>query len=179
MKKLGLGFLAFVALMLISHGLDPRGQIDPAFYPYVRDFEATVGAPVRGVGMSFEDLEDSELGLCTFGLWSNEITIDSRSWATMSEPGQEQLIFHELGHCFLNLDHENAVVYLNGFVVEGSLMNEYWFGDSDHYARYRNEYKKALKNGSLIGPKVQIPSSPSFMESALSFCTSFFGHLFK
>ncbi|WKN42873.1 hypothetical protein [Tunicatimonas pelagia] len=52
--------------------------------------------------------ESRVLGQCSFGFGRanpNRITIDETFWDRSGERGREFVIFHELGHCFLNRAH--------------------------------------------------------------------------
>ncbi|MEM8968008.1 MAG: hypothetical protein AAGE93_16435 [Bacteroidota bacterium] len=55
--------------------------------------------------------ENRVLGQCNFGFRrfdSNRITIDETFWDRSSDRGREFVVFHELGHCFLNRGHREA-----------------------------------------------------------------------
>ena len=51
--------------------------------------------------------ENNVIGTCEYGrFFNNHITIDDEFWARSSVLGKEFVVFHELGHCFLNRDHK-------------------------------------------------------------------------
>ena len=54
------------------------------------------------------------------------------------------------GHCAMYLDHDDRRVVVDGKEIQGSIMNSYWFGQTAHYRRYREEYKEALRTNTLI-----------------------------
>jgi len=50
--------------------------------------------------------ENNVIGTCQYGGFStNHITIDDAFWSRSSNLGKEFVVFHELGHCFLNRGH--------------------------------------------------------------------------
>lgn len=47
------------------------------------------------------------IGTCQYGGFStNHVTIDNAFWSSSSNLGREFVVFHELGHCFLNRGHK-------------------------------------------------------------------------
>ncbi len=93
-------------------------ETDAELIPYFDRFVAE-GA-LRGVDVDleaarieglFQNIPDANiLGQC----FRNEkkprkVIIDINYWATASEEERETLIFHELGHCFLDRDHRDGL----------------------------------------------------------------------
>jgi hypothetical protein len=51
-----------------------------------------------------------------------KIVVSSEQWALLSEYGRVQLIYHELGHCILKLDHrEDGLSIMNPFRIDDEL----------------------------------------------------------
>ena len=73
-----------------------------------------------------------------------DIVIKQPYWNTLGDYGREQLIFHELGHCALNRDHDNNK---DIYDCPMSIMYQFTFGDTDCYPPYRNELLQELING--------------------------------
>lgn len=71
------------------------------------------------------------------------IEIDEGYWNSASDCERESTIFHELGHCYLDLDHDSSVIqgdyYL--FARPKSLMHPYTF---PQYCANKEEYIKEL-----------------------------------
>lgn len=130
---------------LVLFGCGHTARIDPAFLEYVDDFESHIGVAVTDTDIVFDELDGPTLGYCITGQATNEIHIDRKSWSMMTKDGQEQLIYHELGHCVLGLEHNNLRTILDGYYVEASIMNAYWFGNRSYYSKYKENYKYALK----------------------------------
>jgi thioredoxin 1 len=53
------------------------------------------------VGIRFGDTKDKELAHCSFYL--KEIVINRKHWKRLTIENKEEVIFHELGHCVLNV----------------------------------------------------------------------------
>lgn len=96
--------------------------------------------------------DDSVIGLCVKNSGRVNIYIDKTAWNTSDSLQREMLLFHELGHCALDLDHDRS---LDSSGVPNDIMYPVSF-DSLYYYKYRKFYldrmfKKAgdrIKNGS-------------------------------
>jgi len=67
------------------------------------------------------------------------IVIEEDYWDNSTDLIREQLLFHELGHCVLDLDHNNTLN--NGVpisLMHESVINEYW------YKLYHDDYLNEL-----------------------------------
>lgn len=96
--------------------MDPRFEntnIDPEFIPFVESFliEAeirrdTIDLSTIGLEIQFGDATNSTdvLGSCDRD--HHIVTISEVDWNNLSNNHREALIFHELGHCILDRDHE-------------------------------------------------------------------------
>lgn len=105
---------------------------------YMDKFASTYGIDVSYIPATFQKQDGPTIGMCL--IWSNgykEIQIDPDHWATASDFGREELVFHELGHCALGLDH-NAN-HLDSGIPE-SIMFPYAFGEADYYPPNRPYY---------------------------------------
>lgn len=142
-----------IALMLLlsACGTKEKSIIEPSLVSYVQSFEMKIGVPVNNVDVVFKPIKYPTIGLCYRGGGEkNKVEIDPVQWKKMDEYGREQLMYHELGHCVLGLGHNDAEAKLDGWMVEGSIMNSYWFGNSWYYLKYRENYNQALKNNTLV-----------------------------
>lgn len=139
-----------MAVILVLSACGRKGQVDPAFSAYVRDFETKIGVPVTNVDIKFGKLKAPTIGMCYDGGQFNQIQIDPDFWQTMNEDGREQLMYHELGHCVLGQGHNNETAILDNMNVEGSIMNSYWFGHAEHYSKHKEKYKQALKRNAVV-----------------------------
>lgn len=95
------------------------------------------------------------LGGClrmTIPLINNIILIDPNDFILMSESRQEVVIFHELGHCVLGLDHTFKRMRDGDIRIEGSLMFLVVMSDS-RYKKHREYYIEELKQRYLLKKK--------------------------
>lgn len=119
--------------------------VDQAFSPYVERFEAVTGA-FNDTPISFGNVVRPAIGTCTrYNDGYKYVTINRSFWDRATDDQKEYLIFHELGHCVLNISHNDKTN--NGCPV--SIMTKYEFGDTDCYrfnkAYYFNELKSHFK----------------------------------
>lgn len=120
-------------------------KTDPSFYEYIerfeRDFNLTVKVPVV-----FKALEDKYAGVCL--KWQDgyrEININTTYWNQYTEYQKEQLIYHELGHCVVDLKHDDDV--LNG--CPKSIMRSFMFSTFEIdrcYDPFRTDYIVEMYN---------------------------------
>ena len=53
--------------------------------------------------------EGNTIGICYYDSQNpNHIEIDVSYWNSTNDYGREAVMFHELGHCYLNLDHDES-----------------------------------------------------------------------
>ena len=93
--------------------IKPAVEIDPQLAPYFERFEsealqrgvdAQVTAQVSGRLTTIE--ESGVAGRCEhYTNRPNAVLIDQSYWQKASELQKEYLVFHELGHCFLQRSH--------------------------------------------------------------------------
>ncbi len=81
-------------------------SVDPAFVDYKHRFERHYGKPVS-VGINFGEMENA-VGVCYYV--TGNIEIDKDYWDSVGESAREELIFHELGHCVLNKEHNEYMM---------------------------------------------------------------------
>jgi len=89
-------------------------NVDSRLWDYYSIFEEE--AKARGLNVDLRSArisgeideidENNVIGTCQYGGFStNHVTIDDVFWARSSNLGREFVVFHELGHCFLNRGH--------------------------------------------------------------------------
>lgn len=137
----GLTVIALLFTVACAQDMDPRSikNQDAAFSKYVHMFESMYGRSTSSISMGFAKQEGRVIGMCK--RWSNgyrQIEIDPEYWndTHTSEQAKIGLIFHELGHCALNRDHNSEVEYYSGEHIRGdvpvSLMYPYNFYSSSY-----------------------------------------------
>lgn len=89
--------------------------VDERLWDYYQIFEEEGRSRGLNVDLRFTEIsaeidaihENNVIGTCEYGrFFNNHITIDDEFWARSSVLGKEFVVFHELGHCFLNRDHK-------------------------------------------------------------------------
>lgn len=92
---------------------DPRTitSINPEFAPYYKEFQDVCNI-VPTTPIDFKEIESPSVGLCR--MWTGQkvytqIEIDPSYWEKASEPHRRWLVFHELGHCLLGLEHDETM----------------------------------------------------------------------
>ena len=118
--------VAFSILLLASCNELDILETDAELIPYFDIFEEE--AEKRGIEVDFVEANiegllqnirsESVLGQC----FRNErrprkVVIDRDYWEGATEPERQFLIFHELGHCFLDLEHDDSVDPQTGVCV--------------------------------------------------------------
>lgn len=97
-----------VSLLSLCAGCGTYEQtIDAALRPYLNRYLALKGGPLTfNVDMVFATQSDGIVGVCIYGDF-RVIEIDPDYWFNRaSEQDKTTIIFHELGHCDLNRDHD-------------------------------------------------------------------------
>jgi hypothetical protein len=111
--------------------VDPRPTLttNPIFIKYINEFEAEYGQTISDIPVNFAFISEPQ----TIA-WCNEwdsgeksIEVSESHWNSMSEERRQQLIEHELGHCELNLDHDETYDPIDNCPT--SIMNPYVFGN--------------------------------------------------
>lgn len=143
-----------VFILLFSCGQNPNVApiqavtVDPALQPYFDAFQTTIGYPSTGINGQFSDTESNPnplgetIGECTiYSDGIRTIQIDSSFWASADESERTQIVFHEIGHCALNLQH---IVSELPSGCPTSIMYPYTFGDNPCYASNLTYYFNEL-----------------------------------
>lgn len=118
--------------------------VEPELGEYADRFEKDVGFSAANIDIIFDNLTDNIVGLCTTGLGRKpEIKVDKGFWERSSDTAREELMYHELGHCALGLNHDKTVMS-DG--CPQSVMFPYVF--SSCYKRQKDHYVSDLKQKS-------------------------------
>lgn len=158
MKNLLLLIAAAIMLTSCSPMMDDDyRRIDPKIRPYVIDFVKE--AQRRGIAVDTSVLKINFVSELSEGAQgrtfhnSNSIAIVESSYGWNTSP--TTLIFHELGHLYLNREHDNTVEYDQ----VKSIMSGEFDPDFDHpeTAFKRQYYVDELFNPSTAMPKWEMP----------------------
>lgn len=145
MKHLNLVIL----FVLSACGKEP--YVDPELYQYAKTFEQEIGYSTENITMIFTNLDMPTIGRCTIDFSSNNlIEIDKNFWFISDFDEREQLMYHELGHCAMYLEHDDRKINYQYMELPGSIMNSSFFGDFIFYKNHKKEYKEALKYKRIV-----------------------------
>lgn len=88
---------------------------------------------------------DEYAGVCI--LPKKEVKIDYKEWVQMNVGQQEELIYHELGHCSLDKEHDNEMIVFDDGIYPKSIMHQESLSPEEgrHYIKYRQYYIDELK----------------------------------
>lgn len=75
-----------------------------------------------------------------------QIWVNKDLWPTADQGLKEAAFYHELGHCFLDLDHDNSFIVVDGESLPGSIMSSYAFKSGPKYLLHRDYYLRKLFN---------------------------------
>jgi len=112
-------FLSFMMLLLIATGCgDGCGEnlVDPEVQEFVTLFEDDYGVTVDyEVRIVDEELTDKPNVLATCKTSTkngNVVKIERSFWDDNVYRRRKALVYHELGHCSFNLEHNDALIYV-------------------------------------------------------------------
>lgn len=87
-------------------------EVDPRLEPYVQRFEKHATFQVDNLVAGFGDTKKegkNVIGVCYHSI-TPEIVINLEYWNKEDDLGREELMFHELGHCIYDLEHDTRVL---------------------------------------------------------------------
>lgn len=116
-----------------------------SFTTYARTYLSKPDFVIGDIPINFGDTENPNFdGVCnTYSNGAKEVIIKKSWWDTASASQREIMIFHELGHCSLNRDHDSELLSKDNYVVKASIMNPTIPG-SAHYQQYKTAYLSEL-----------------------------------
>ena len=121
-----------------------KSKTDPAFSQFVESFSRQIGIGVK-VPVIFKKMERRYAGVCIkYSSGYKEIQINPAHWENYSLEQKEQLIYHELGHCVLNRDHNNKLMDGNANCPD-SIMRSYMFNTNEITNCYVPEYEHYME----------------------------------
>lgn len=114
LKKYVLPLLLLLNIITAYNTFKPIYKVDPELEFYLTMFSFALenncyykeyDHPNQFI-MEFKDLDNyAVLGRCGRGISRRVIQINSQTWEYLSNDGKLDLLFHEMSHCFLNVDH--------------------------------------------------------------------------
>jgi hypothetical protein len=137
--------ISFLILFLLGCVSPVKKVTDPEFTEYLQKFTKDTGISVN-IPVTFMS-SDKYAGWCKkYSSGYKIIEIDYKYWNSSNENGKEQIIYHELGHCLLNKEHNNETMRHSKYPIEipVSIMNSFAFGNSFFYEEYKDHYVREL-----------------------------------
>lgn len=130
--------------------------VDERLAPMVARFEKRYGKSIGNIPVQILPLSDNRAGTCR--LWYDgrrEIIVSEQFYNDVKHDTflLQATVFHELGHCVLDRDHESGRTTRNNANIYKSLMYPYVFSSSEIYEDnadyYHDELFSAAGKGSL------------------------------
>ncbi len=99
-----------------EYDMDFKLSTDPAILEYFDRFETEAlkfGLEIqlerKDIYGVFSDLDENKIGNCRYRQDEPRVvTVDRENWQYISDLEREYIIFHELGHCYLERGHDNS-----------------------------------------------------------------------
>lgn len=124
-------------------------NIDPELESYVENFESRYGLSVNYRIKFVNEQDGQKVGVCRqWDSGAKIIELYAPYFHSVTYYQQLQLVYHEMGHCSLNLGHEGGTVVFDGVTVPASIMDPYAFSSAaaeafqNHYDYYSQEMIK-------------------------------------
>lgn len=113
---------------------------------YYGKFLDIYGLSPFDIPVDFRDQKLPVVGICIeYSNGDKEIQLDRKAWDSFSKAEREMLVFHELGHCLLNLGHYNEKIITDKFGdIPSSIMNSYIL-DTRWYKHYYDSYVEQFR----------------------------------
>lgn len=127
--------------ILISFACCSQTIVDenyPEFELYVKQFDKTYHTKTLTTFQTYYS-DKNDLAFCIPE--DNVIQVNLTSWKRLDGINKEWLMFHELGHCVLGLEH-NTNLYEDGYPK--SIMYPVMFSMLRYYRQHHDEYIKEL-----------------------------------
>lgn len=104
-----------IAALLLTKEFTTTQFIEPELKPYVIDFIGHVSKKCKDeqifypkrFKITFNEFKDDTVGVCKIWFYKFEIEIEKSWWDRNDEDQRISLIYHELSHCVLDLQHSD------------------------------------------------------------------------
>lgn len=135
-----------IVFLFVSCGTSIQRGSNKELLSYVQRFEEVTG--VKGqITINFSTLPDQILGVCyKYDDGKRDVEIDLSYWKEIDDLTKEEIVFHELGHCVLNRDHDETLIETSKYSqrIPNSIMYPYAFGYTMFYEEFREHYINEL-----------------------------------
>lgn len=137
--------VALVTMVLLGCGPKDADPIfvEPEMVPYFERFAEKVQASTQGIWGIFIPQDLPTIARCVIHANGDRaVEVDPSVWARFNDDEREEMIFHELGHCALDLGHTTD---LNSEGCPVSIMFPFAFAKSLCYTDHRDDYFLQLR----------------------------------
>ena len=108
----------------------PSVFIDKEFIPYVEMYKVdkklyTGISKIKRINIKFNQTPKGFIGVCRiFGILTRTIEVNPDYWNNVSDNARQELIYHELGHCDLDIfRHVDSDSLMNAYTTRGRLFD--------------------------------------------------------
>jgi thioredoxin 1 len=131
MKVIKMSIVGFVFfLLIIATPSNAKYQADEV-KPFVAEFIRIgklfnvdkIEKRTKEISIRFGDTSEKELANCSYSY--KEITINKKYWKKLSVENKEEVVFHELGHCVLNVKVHTETGIMKAIGLHDSLEYRY------------------------------------------------------
>lgn len=128
-------------------GIDTQNHVEEEAKEHLRKFNIVYGMNVD-INIKYSDLPKGVVAYClTYTFQPNHIEIDKTAFKSYDYYGREEVVFHELGHCVLNRNHDDSEITIRGEKIPTSIMYPHVFGSASFYKENLTYYYKELIKG--------------------------------
>lgn len=142
--------VGLILLLLLITSPNIKKSQEPEVKPYVNEFIRfgklfkikNIKQQVDGIRIKFGKVKNNEYANCNY--FYNEITLNKKAWGKLSHENKEELIFHELGHCVLNIQGHTEIGIMKAVGLHHPLVYRF------NYEFLINDLFSAKNNYKLI-----------------------------
>jgi len=123
-----------ITMLLMGCGsAESKSYVDSAIMPYykvyIKEKQERLGKEAKYIPVAFKSLKSPTIGVCyNYSSGKRQIYLDPSFWFSGTDSDRESLLFHELGHCDLNLGHENP-----SSIMEPNILSSFFYNEHRDY----------------------------------------------
>ena len=136
---------SFLLILSFSFYFSSNQKVHSAFQDDVQEFEEVFDTNIDKIQIIVGHINSNKVAICWISKWGRLIKVDQSYTKEKNENYQEQLIFHELGHCKYGLSHRNDWTLTDELeIIPRSIMNENLI-PPDTYKGHKEYYVEQMK----------------------------------
>lgn len=146
-KKKIIAILSLILTYGCGPGLDVQNKVEEEVKEHLQKFNIVYGMNVD-ITIKYNTLPKGIVAYClTYTFQPNHIEIDGDTFKKYDHYAREDVVFHELGHCVFNRNHDDSEITLKGEKIPTSIMYPHVFGSAYYYKENLDYYYKELIRG--------------------------------